>query len=130
VFPAAFVLGAGLALTVAPLTAAVLAAIDDRRAGVGSAINNAVSRIAGLLAIAVLPAAAGIATDAGGLDLVNGFGRAMEICAVLAAAGGVLAFLTIRRGQPVRDIVRSIASPPCGDPCLGEEDADGLRAAS
>jgi hypothetical protein len=54
----------------------------------------------------------------------------MEICALLAAAGGVLAFWTIRRGQPVRDIVRSVVSPPCGDPCLGEEDPDGLRAAS
>ena len=44
----------------APLTAAVLAAIDVQRAGIGSAINNAVARIAALLAVAVLPAAAGI----------------------------------------------------------------------
>jgi len=48
-----FVLGCGLTLTVSPLTATVLAAIDVQRAGVGSAINNAVARVAGLLAVAV-----------------------------------------------------------------------------
>jgi len=129
VFPAAIVLGAGLALTVAPLTAAVLAAIDDHHAGIGSAINNAVSRIAGLLAIAVLPAAAGLAGAGGRLDLVSGFARAMEISAVLAVTGGVLAFVTIRRAKPVREMVHAVVTPPCGDPCLGEED-QGLRAAS
>ncbi len=61
--PGVVVLGAGLAITVAPLTAAVLAAVDDHHMGVGSAINNAASRIASLLAIAVLPGVAGLADD-------------------------------------------------------------------
>jgi EmrB/QacA subfamily drug resistance transporter len=52
--PAMLVFGAGLLLTVAPLTAAVLAAVDDSHSGVASGVNNAISRVAGLIAIALL----------------------------------------------------------------------------
>jgi EmrB/QacA subfamily drug resistance transporter len=123
VFPGVLVFASGLCLTVAPLTATVLAAIDDHHAGIGSAINNAVARLAGLLAIAVIPAAAGLSGTGGKLDLVGGFGDAMHIAAALTVVGAVIAWLTIRTATPVKSVVRGSYANPCEDPCLKEDAA-------
>jgi EmrB/QacA subfamily drug resistance transporter len=56
VLPGVLVFGLGLSATVAPLTATVLDSVEERRVGIASGVNNGVSRVAGLLAIAVLGA--------------------------------------------------------------------------
>jgi len=56
VLPGALIFGLGLSITVAPLTAAVLACVDEEHAGIASGVNNAVARVAGLLAIAAIGA--------------------------------------------------------------------------
>jgi hypothetical protein len=99
VLPGAVLFGAGLTLLVAPLTATVLDSAADRFAGVASGVNNAVARSAGLLAVAVVPVAAGISgtdyTDPAAFSA--GFRTAMLICAGMLVAGGGLAAVLVRR---------------------------------
>ncbi|MFB9906082.1 MFS transporter [Allokutzneria oryzae] len=93
VLPGLIVFGFGLAAVVAPVTATVLAAAPDRYAGVASGVNNAVARTGTLLAVAVLPAVAGLTGDAytDPVAMTAGWQVALVVCAVLAALGGVLA---------------------------------------
>jgi EmrB/QacA subfamily drug resistance transporter len=97
VLPAVIVFGLGLTLVVAPVTATVLAAADARHSGIASGINNAISRVGGLLAVAVLPLIAGLTGDSfyDPTAMMDGFHVAMVTCAGLAAAGGALAWVTI-----------------------------------
>jgi hypothetical protein len=102
VLPTVVIYGVGLAITVAPLTSTVLAAVPASHAGMASAANNTIARASSLIAVVVLPAAAGLGGTAY-LDPARfsaGFGRASLICAVVCLAGGVLAAITICNPGP------------------------------
>jgi EmrB/QacA subfamily drug resistance transporter len=93
IVPALLVFAVGLSLTVAPLTTTVLADAGPGDAGVASGVNNAVARIAGLLAIAVL----GIAAAGGGDHLTaHGFHVTMGAVAGLLVCGGLIGAVGIR----------------------------------
>lgn len=98
VLPAMIVFGFGLAITVAPLTATALGSLPAKHAGLASAVNNDVSRLGGLIAVAALPALAGISGTAylHSSELSAGFRTAATISAVLCAVGGVVAGVGIR----------------------------------
>jgi EmrB/QacA subfamily drug resistance transporter len=97
VLPPLVVFALGLALMVAPLTATVLGAAPEGRAGVASGVNNAVARAGSLFAVAALPVMVGLSgaeyADAGAFG--SAYGHAMWVCAGLLAAGGMVSWLTV-----------------------------------
>ena len=97
VLPGVLLFGLGLATTVAPLTTTVLAAAPDRHAGLASGVNNAVARTAGLLAVAVIPVAAGIdGTDYQDPELfAPGYQLATYLVAGLLTVGALLAAVSV-----------------------------------
>lgn len=105
VLPATVALGLGLSITVAPLTATVLAAADDHQAGAASGVNNALARTAGLLAVAVIPGLAGLGGDdyTDPVAFAGGFHRSMLISAGLMVGAALLSALLVRpAGRPAR----------------------------
>lgn len=103
VLPAVIVFALGLALTVAPLTAAVLGSLAAHLAGVASGVNNAVARVGGLLAVAILPIAAGLTGSVLSSPdrFASGFHAASLIAASLCALGAAAAAVGVpRRAEP------------------------------
>ena len=99
ILPGVILFGFGMTITVAPLTSAILGAIDERQAGIGSAINNAVSRVAGLVAIAFVGLIVGPQLG------VAGFQRGMLVTAVLLVLGGVTSCIGIRNSVPKASVL-------------------------
>jgi predicted MFS family arabinose efflux permease len=100
--PGVLLFGVGLSVTVAPLTSAILGSIHPGQAGIGSAVNNAVSRIAGLITVAMLGLIVGGQLDRLGLD------RAMITAACLLVTGGVVSAVGIRNHEPVAAPVQTV----------------------
>jgi len=104
--PGLLVFSIGLSMTVAPLTATVLADADESDAGIASAINNAVARVAGLVGVSIVGVVVASAlvgdTFAANAESVRAFHQAVVICAALVAAGGVAGAIGITNpGRPV-----------------------------
>lgn len=107
VLPGVVLLGIGLTTLVPTLTATVMAAAPQHLAGIASGVNNGVSRAAGLIAVAALPAATGLAGEsyADPDQLTAAYRGAMIICAVLLLGGALSALMISRRPlpEPVHD---------------------------
>jgi hypothetical protein len=126
--PGVIIFGLGLVLVATPVTATVLAAADQRHAGIASGINNAVARVANLLAVAALP----LVADLGGQRfyqpsaMTHGFHIAMIVAAGLAALGAAVAWFGIsddalraepgRRGEPPVEVSTDYSCALAGPP--------------
>jgi MFS family permease len=138
VLPGLLVFALGLSMTVAPLTTTVLDSVEERHVGVASGVNNAVSRTAGVLAIAALgaivsaqfasaydgpPGTAGDQPLAGGTAEISAastsaFHLGMGICAGVMAIGGGVALAGVR--NPARPSERRPSRGPGSAATAGE----------
>lgn len=117
ILPGILVFSVGMSITVAPLTAAILGAVPVSQSGIGSAINNAVSRVAGLIAVAL----AGVML--GGVLDFGSFRRVMVITAALFLVGGIVSALGIRNEAARRRVDADGGAG--GGPVSGSDAAGG-----
>jgi EmrB/QacA subfamily drug resistance transporter len=98
--------GVGMSAAMAPTTAAAMASVRPDKAGVGSAVLNSMRQVGGSLGIAVMGAivASGVSSslhagDPRPVAFVNGFHHALEVSTIIAVAGAVIAFATLRHAR-------------------------------
>lgn len=119
--PGLVIFGLGMTIAVTPLTSAILAAVDPSQSGIGSAINNAVSRIAGLIAVAFT------GLIASGAMTYDSFRRVALVTAALFLAGGLVSAWGIR-SQPQRtEAVAPEALARCRDRITAPPGASARR---
>jgi EmrB/QacA subfamily drug resistance transporter len=112
VLPGAVLWGLGIGLTVAPLTAGVLAAVDDEDLGEASAINDASSRVGGVVLIALVPVLLGAGGSADlGRALADGYALAMWVMAALCIGAAVITVAFVS-GRPAAQTAARTARPP------------------
>ncbi|MFD3402058.1 MFS transporter [Kribbella sp. NPDC058693] len=101
ILPGALLWGLGIGLTVAPLTAGVLAAVDDADLGEASAINDAASRVGGVVLIALVPLLLGVggSNELAG-PLANRYQTAMLVMAALSVVAAVITLVFVASGRP------------------------------
>jgi hypothetical protein len=100
VVPSLIVFGVGLGVMITPITVTVLASVDAQHSGIASAVNNALSRLGQMIAVAALPLAAGLTGSAfeDPARMAAGFPVAMTVAAGAAFAAALLAWTTISDG--------------------------------
>ncbi len=114
--PGLIVFGVGLSVTVSPLTAAVLAAVEPSQSGIGSAVNNAVSRISGLIAVAFTGVIIGATGDSGfAPGDFAGFRQGALVTAALFAVAGLVSAVGISNRQCDYGRVSAGTVAPCRD---------------
>jgi EmrB/QacA subfamily drug resistance transporter len=102
ILPGALMWGLGIGLTVAPLTAGVLAAVDAADTGEAAAVNNAASQVGGVIAVALVPVLLGAGSSRTlAQSLGTGFRPAMLVMAGLSAAAAVISALFVQQGRVI-----------------------------
>jgi EmrB/QacA subfamily drug resistance transporter len=114
VLPSLVVFGVGLAALITPITATVLASVDTQHSGIASAVNNALSRLGQLIAVAALPLAAGLSGSAfeDPAAMAAGFPVAMTAAAGASFAAALLAWTTISADVLSRSRADAVELPP------------------
>ncbi|HTW21027.1 MAG TPA: DHA2 family efflux MFS transporter permease subunit [Mycobacteriales bacterium] len=133
VLPGTFLLGCGLVITVAPLTATAMSSAPGEHAGLASAVNNDVARAAGLFAVAVIPVASGLTGDAYLHPAVfaHGYRISSVIVALMCAGGAAIGAVAIRNPKRPRRTAAALpppaggaTAPPLTAPASSRSDAD------